>query len=199
MARRTRRPAGQSNRPHGAPPRKRPGAIWASVRSRAPCSWGEQSRRPRWRRRAVGSRLNRSPRRGGRFAPIGAIWAGPPMWPLNGKCGSRPLGGGGSVGPGARTRKERRPQTGQLLAAALNRISPANARDACSDAPVSKRPNRHAVAGRAADLLSQRLGRHRLLVISARTTNIGAPSAIRQNPRVAGHPPARLRKAPDRD
>lgn len=97
------------------------------------------------------------------------------------------------------TRKQRRPQTGQLLAAALNRISPANARDACSDAPVSKRPNRHAVAGRAADLLSQRLGRHRLLVISARTTNIGAPSAIRQNPRVAGHPPARLRKAPDRD
>jgi hypothetical protein len=97
------------------------------------------------------------------------------------------------------TRKERRPQTGQLLAAALNRISPANARDACSDAPVSKRPNRHAVTGRAADLLSQRLGRHRLLVISARTTNIGAPSAIRQNPRVAGHPPARLRKAPDRD
>src|SRR5450755_1167318 len=42
------------------------------------------------------------------FAPIGAIWAEAPTWPLDGKCGSRALGGGRRAGPGARTRLHKR-------------------------------------------------------------------------------------------
>jgi hypothetical protein len=51
--------------------------------------------------------------------PIGAIWARAPTWPLDGECGSRPLGGGDTVGPGACTRRQQRAASRSRMKAAV--------------------------------------------------------------------------------
>jgi hypothetical protein len=84
---------------------------------------------------------DRGDRQGGdSVAPLGAIWAGAPTWPLDGKCGSRALGGGRRAGPGARTRKQRRPRSRRTLAELSKCRGPANARDACREASDEQAP-----------------------------------------------------------